>query len=403
MELRRDNQQWVFDWLVEQTGKTYHFAGDSRGELPREVRSHAMISKHLTSRARKLHALAQDEDDAGHAVTALDLWFRSAVAYARAQHPIFENGEEKELLHARSMRCFERVRELAPRRIERIEVPFGDSFVAGNLHLAGNGGGPAPCVFFIPGCDMTKEMFPHPLSNPASLRGMHVFSFDGPGQGESNIRGLRLTASNYEQAVHAAASQLAMHEAVDPQKLVLFGLSFGSHWAMRAAGVSDAPFAAIAAPWSSVCDKRYLMNMDSPRYKQLFAYLTGAESEDELDDFIAESSLEEAPGRVRVPTLLAVGEYDPRSPLKEVVAFFDQLSSERELWIFEDQHHPARVVPFAKSPIWSLDIYDVTLDWLADRLAGRSLGKEAIVRRIAGGRGPSSASNEGARFWYEAP
>ena len=33
--LRRDVQQWVLDYFIQETGKTYHFQGDERGELPR--------------------------------------------------------------------------------------------------------------------------------------------------------------------------------------------------------------------------------------------------------------------------------------------------------------------------------------------------------------------------------
>ena len=69
--------------------------------------------------------------------------------------------------------------------------------------------GAKPLVFYVPGCDQTKEAWPHPYYNQALQRGMHAFSFDGPGQGESNLRGIRLTADNYEEAASAAIDYLA--------------------------------------------------------------------------------------------------------------------------------------------------------------------------------------------------
>ena len=33
--LKRDDQQWFFDWMVKETGKTFHFQGDGRGRFPR--------------------------------------------------------------------------------------------------------------------------------------------------------------------------------------------------------------------------------------------------------------------------------------------------------------------------------------------------------------------------------
>ena len=45
--LARDSQQWMLDYLIQETGKVFHFQGEGRGRLPRGVRSHDMISKHL--------------------------------------------------------------------------------------------------------------------------------------------------------------------------------------------------------------------------------------------------------------------------------------------------------------------------------------------------------------------
>ena len=59
--MRRDEQQWFFDWMVKETGKVFHFQPDGRGRLPRSVRSHAMISKHVAQTAKRLERLAQAE------------------------------------------------------------------------------------------------------------------------------------------------------------------------------------------------------------------------------------------------------------------------------------------------------------------------------------------------------
>ena len=39
--LRRDNQKWVYDWVVKETGKVFHFQSDGRGRLPPSVRKKA--------------------------------------------------------------------------------------------------------------------------------------------------------------------------------------------------------------------------------------------------------------------------------------------------------------------------------------------------------------------------
>jgi dienelactone hydrolase len=399
-KLKRDGEQWVFDWVIEQTGKTYHFAGDGRGDLPREVRSHAMIAKHTAKAARRFERLAQEAREAGHRFTALDLFFLASTAYIKAQHPLFETTEEKKFLHGRGISTYDAVRELSPYPVERIDVPWGEKSLAGYLHLCA-GKEDAPLVFFIPGCDITKEFFPHPLRNPCTFRGMNIFSFDGPGQGEANIAGITLTPDNYERACLAALDVLVQRPDVNASKVVLLGISFGSYWAMRFAGIAGDRLVGVAAPWASVCDKRHQMETDSPRFKQLFGYLTGAADEDELDRFMAESRLDaDALSNHRAPTLLVAGEYDPRSPLDEVLEFFDGLTVDKELWIFEDAHHQAKLYT-AQAPIWLTDMLDLSLDWLGDRLDGKPIRTTKGVRRIGPTGSPWSADGAGMRQWYD--
>ena len=56
--LKRDGQQWIFDWMIKETGKVFHFQPDGRGRLPRTVRSHDMIAKHVGLAARESEKLA---------------------------------------------------------------------------------------------------------------------------------------------------------------------------------------------------------------------------------------------------------------------------------------------------------------------------------------------------------
>jgi hypothetical protein len=292
--LSRDSQKWVFDYLIKETGKVFHFQPDGRGRFPRSVRSHDMISKHMGLSAKRLERLAQTEAEAGHRETAMELYYQATLEYHDAQHVVFETNDEKRFLHGSLMRCYQKVRELAPYKIEHVDIPWNGTVVSGNLHLA-PGPDPKPLVFYVPGCDQTKEAWPHPYYNQAAQRGMHAFSFDGPGQGESNLRGIRLTADNYEAAASAAIDHLLKRPEVDPAKVGVYALSFGSHWGMRIAA-TDHRIRACAAPWASFVDKYYLLQEESPRYKQLFAYLTQSTTEQELDDVVRTMNME---GRMR--------------------------------------------------------------------------------------------------------
>lgn len=398
--LSRDEQQWFFDWLIKETGRVFHFQPDGRGRLPRTVRSHAMISKHMGLAARRSERLAQAEAEAGHRETAMELYYQAVLEYLDAQHVVFETSDEKRFLHGALIRCYDKVREYAPYRIEHVDVPWNGTVVSGNLHLA-PGGGKKPLVFYVPGCDQTKEAWPHPYYNQALQRGMHVFSFDGPGQGESNLRGIRLTADNYEAAASAAIDYLLQRPEVDGERIGVYALSFGSHWGMRIAA-KEHRIAALAAPWASFVDKYYLMTEESPRYKQLFAYLTQSSTEEELDRVVSAMTMEGLMDRIACPTLIVTGEYDPRAPVDEVLRLYDQMRAPAELWLLPDQHHNGSVTMKARSSVWEADIHAFVCDWLRDRFNGMPVKHPGKVLWLdPAGAGPNSASVSYKRRWFE--
>ena len=396
--LTRDGQQWVFDKLINETGRVFHYQQAGRGRLPASVKMHSMISQHLGQNARKLEKLARAEATAGNDVTALEFYFDAASAFCHAQHTVFEVNEEKKYLHSSALRCYDEVRRLAPYSIEKVDVPFEGSTVSGYLHLADTDG-PAPLIFFIPGCDMTKEMVPHPLYNFAAQRGMHLFSFDGPGVGESNLRGLHVTVDNSERAASAALTALLERPEVDENKAGLYSLSFGSYWGARFAA-TEKRLAAAVIMWASICDKYYLFEEESPRYKQLFAFLTGAKSEKELDAFREQMGLEELIQQIECPSLLTVGQYDPRSPLTEVFDLYDSMTAPRELWVYQDQHHNTNMKgSFATQ--WAGDHHSMSADWLKARMSGRPIEKSGGTKWLASGSGPNDPEVRTKRTWFE--
>jgi pimeloyl-ACP methyl ester carboxylesterase len=400
IRLRRDAQKWAFDKAINDTGRVFHYQLSGRGQLPPGVKMHAMISKHVGSNAARLERVAKAEADAGHDTTALEFYFDAATAYSRAQHTVFAVNDEKRFLYDGLLRCYDEVRRLSPTAIEKLEIPFGSGAVTGYLHLA-QVDGPAPLVFYIPGCDQTKEIFPHPLYNTAHQRGMHIFSFDGPGQGESNLRGIRLTLDNYEKAASAALDVLLERPEIDASKVGLYSFSFGSYWGARLAA-TDSRIAAAVGMWASIADKYFLFEEDSPRFKQLFAFITGAASEAELDEFREQMGLEDLLPRIACPILLAVGQYDPRSPLEEVYELFDTITAPKQLWVYEDQHHNASLRGGSPSE-WIGDQHSTAVDWIRDRVDGKPLiGSGEVTWLPPKGPSPNDPAASHRRHWFEA-
>ena len=390
--LARDSQQWIFDYVVQQSGLTYHWWSEERS-LPVEVRSHAMISKHLGTRALAREAEAATQAAAGDRPGALAAYFRACRDFLKAQHPVFELNPEKLFLYEGLQRCYEQVRALAPYEIERVDVAWEGHLVGGWLHR-NPGGGRAPLLFYVPGCDTTCEATPDPSDVREHAQGWHVFSFDGPGIGRSNIRGIRLAAGGFERAASAVLDELVRRPDVDGDAVVAYGGGAGSHWALRFAA-HDPRLRAVASK-STYASLYYLMNEDSPRYKQLFAFLTQARSEAELDAALAGMTLDGLLGRIACPVLMLTGEYDLRDPIEEVYRLFDQVLAPAELWVFADQFHR---LAFADG---GTSVYQAMLDWLGRRLDGIPPLPGNPVRYIEpAALGPTGVGVRLRRHWYE--
>ncbi len=380
-ERRRDGQQWILDWLVKTTGRVQNFANDER-TLPAEVKSYRMIPRVLFKEAHHYETIARAAESAGHVDTAKQLYRRASEVYHEAQHSIFEDdNEEKIFLHAKHMECYDKVVGYVENPIELVEVPWEGVMIQGRLHLLKDRRR-APAVLFLPGMDMTKEAFPNPLANPFLRRGMHVLSIDGPGQGMSNIRKIRVSDDNYERAASAAIDYLAGRPEVDPDKIVIAGISFGSHWGARAAA-RDRRVRALATTYAVVGPKKAIFEEASPRFKQMFMYMAGISDEDEFDAMAERMTTSGYAARIRCPTLLSMGEYDPLCHLGDAVEFFEELSCPKELWVFEDEFHRIS----QREGIGGLEIYPFIADWLRDELDGRhpdDLDKTVLVSKKRG-------------------
>lgn len=398
--LRRDRQQWIYDYIVQETGRVFHWDEEAR-ELPKSVRSHGQISKHLGRIAQRLEKVAAEEEAAGHLETAMELYYRASAGFAAAQHPVLETNDEKRYLHGRCLVTYDKVIEHAPYPLERVEVPWEGVEIQCNFHML-PGRPKAPTVIFVPGCDMTKEMYPDPLVVQAHQRGMHMIVMDGPGQGTSNLRGITLTHDNYERALLGVVDYLQTRDEVDAEAITVYAISMGSFWGLQVAATGDPRIKAVAGPWASYIDKYYILDTFSPRYKQLFGYLTGAESEEELDEILGKMTVVGREADIKCPVLLTVGEYDSRSPVELIYDFYDKITAPKELWVYEDRYHQAR---FFEGGMERNDTHLFALDWLRDALAGKfpaGHARRLYLRARGGGPNGSDVVERDALHWWEA-
>ena len=393
LDRRRDNQQWALDYLIQATGREQNFEVPGR-RFPPEVKSHAMIPRVMYRYGRQKEELARRAEAAGHVRTAIDLYHGAVEDYRFGQHAIYADDHPDKLhIYGRLEACYDRIVDLAEGRIERVEVDWEGQQLSGILHLAPVDG-PAPAVVYCPGMDRTKESFPAPGDNPYAARGMHLLAIDGPGQGVSNIRKIRVTADNYERGAQRFLDHLVGRPDVDADRIGVSGASMGSFWGTRLAALDDR-VKAVATAVACYGSKRAIFQQSSPRFKQVFMYMAGIDHEEEFDRMAAEMTLVDEAGDITCPVLMAMGEYDPLCPLDEAYDVFERLPDPKEIWVLEDAFHNLRSMPH----LGGLDIDPLLADWLSDTLNARvdRSGARRVLMHSRGTEGPYGGEVDG--FW----
>ncbi len=393
LERQRDNQQWLLDWMIKTTGREQNFEYDDR-RFPPEAKSYRMIPRVMYKVGSHQEAIARAAEERGHRETARELYFKAVETYRHAQHTLYyDDHPEKIFLHERLSACYDRVIALSDYPIERVEVPWEGVTIAGLLHLVPDRR-KAPVVIFCPGMDMTKEAFPDPENDPFVKREMHLLCIDGPGQGVSNLRKIRVTADNYERAGRACIDWLTTRPEVDADKIAVSGFSMGSYWVSRIAALDDR-VKAIATAAACYGSKRAIFQESSPRVKQMFMYMAGIHDEQEFDRLAEQMTLDEQATEIHCPSLQVVGEYDPLCYLEDAYAVYERITGPKELWVLENDFH----APFVCKNLGGLGIFPFLADWIRDALDGKyppGHRREVLVPE-RNGVGPYEGQTSG--FW----
>lgn len=372
--MRHISQKWIYNSLLAMQGMEAFFRDAIPGwvndygyeytDIKRtmeRIKSIEAIADEWGSTAEQVEQDACEQEERGHPLTARTFYYRAALYYTRAQWAIFEDDNlQKENLLKRCLRCYDKVIELNDYPIERVEIPFEGISFPGLLHLPA-GDGPFPTVIFVPGMDMTKEEYPWPERNIFNERGMAVLSIDGPGQGECNLRKIRVTADNQGEAGKSAVDFLLKHPKIDPERIAVFGVSMGSYWAPLMAA-KDARLRACVGAVACFGDKSAIFNEASPLFRQNFMFMSGVHNDEAFDHMAAQMTLAGRVGAIRCPTLLITGQYDPLSRLSDTEMIWEELTCPKALWIFERQLHSISA--------YRGELYLRIADWLLDALQG---------------------------------
>ena len=139
---------------------------------------------------------------------------------------------------------------------------------------------------------------------------------DGPGQGESNTRETWVTLDNFERAGKAAIDFIENIPELDASKVGVYGWSMGSYWGPRVAAF-DPRVRALVGAMGNYLQKDTIFKHSKPAYRANYMYMSNTHEEDAFDAMAAQMTLEPLAGKIKCPTLLAMGEYDELCPLAD--------------------------------------------------------------------------------------
>jgi dipeptidyl aminopeptidase/acylaminoacyl peptidase len=387
LRTERDNQQWMLDLALNMRGRVQNFERDDPEVPPgKRARNYRMLPKVWREAAERHEKLARRAQAEGHNATATYHYDHAIEAYRMAQHPIYyDDHPVKIALYDKLSEMVDRRSKVASYPIERVEVPFdAGKTISCLFHLLPDRR-KAPVVIYVPGMDQTKEVFPRASNNIALSRGFHVLAMDGPGQGSSNLKKIRAVKDNYERAGAAVVSYLLTRPEVDPKKIAIYGISMGSYWALRLSSY-DHRAAAVVSSVACFNPNNTIFTQSSPRFKQMFMYMAGYEDEEKFDREVARGmTVRGYLDKVKCPTLLVTGEFDPLCPLEDAIEAYHELKVPKEMWVFENQYHPL----WGIANLGGMDCHDYVLDWLNGLFSGRRVptkrGRIAYVRENGDG------------------
>jgi len=294
--------------------------------------------------------------------------YRYAFEYDLFARFPLENSSGKARAYRKALDAFAAYAKLQDPPLKTVRIPFEDKEIAGYLRLPANVR-PAPLVVTIGGLDGRKENAS--FRNDAYLaHGIGYFSFDMPGTGQSTFRQV---VPGAEREFSRVLDYIATRPDLDAKRVVVYGGSWGGHWAarlayterdrIRGAVVQGGPVHEYFQPeWQkkAITTREYLFELFEAR-----AAIYGAKTLDEFLAYGPKMSLKTAGWleKPSAPMLLINGMKDTQVPVEDVFLLMKS-GSPKEVWINPEGGHMGRNVALPDQKIFET----VTLPWVVRTL-----------------------------------
>ncbi len=394
---RWQEQRWLLDAVVQLIGPEWD-EGRLNGQVVDlcgpdvlnevaafrgRVRKFNDLAREFARAGLRREKMARQSEERGNAIAAREEYFMAAIFYMYAMWPIFEKTRELVALNERKNACYAKYIQFADHEIRNVQIPFGNTgkMMPGYLHLPPNRSGRVPVVWDIIGVGGTRERSSALYGDKLRERGIATLGLDGPGHGESIIREIYVTPSSWLEAGRSVLAWLRSQNEIDPDRIALSGTSMGTCFATQIASIDSRLKGVATRAMTHEPGLHSLLEMDSPSWKLRFMFMSGLQTEDEMDRMWQPFSVLNLGDKIKCPYLTVAGEDDQLSRIEYTYQMLDGISAPKQMLLYEGANHG---VAGAASTTNGPNPRTFIADWLKDRLDGKPMETKHMKVDAAG-------------------
>ena len=299
--------------------------------------------------------------------------------YSFARWPV-PNSSGKQHAYEKALAAFRKHAALQMPAVETLHIPFEDTSIIAYRQL------PAvkekvPVVVAISGADSRKEDMAERFAALVP-RGIGYVALESPGTGETPLK-ISRTA---DRMFSAALDFVCRMPQIDPERVLLYGGSFGGYWATRLAVTERERLRAVVVqspPVHMVFDEQFLRTQTLTNREYLFDLgpalmfmCENAHTVDALAAALGELSLVRQ-GIIGKPTarmLVIHGVRDTQVPMSDIDLLLHSGDVPKEAWINPSGGHMGREPKGWTDPVI---FRQVTVPWLLRAAAEPTLAQKA--------------------------
>ncbi len=198
----------------------------------------------------RLLGIGESSEAAGDLVSAQEAYLRASTYYGQAYFFTYGTTEPDRIADVweQSRAAFDRFAALLQPAAEPVLIPYEDTTLPGYALLVDDSGAPRPWLVMNNGSDGTMGDMWVQGAAAGLRRGYNVLLFDGPGQGAALWRQQLYFRPDWEAVLTPVVDFLLARPDVDPDQIVLMGVSQAGFWVPRTLAYEHRFAAAVANP-----------------------------------------------------------------------------------------------------------------------------------------------------------